>query len=434
MNQFLTTSIHFLLLFCLSSTVFAKTTELNIAEQSKLINISGADLSKIHGNTYKSINVFAVKYGRLINIPSQFNEYAEDGSIYFKKAGVPLKGTADIVDEYDVLKFRLADTGPKLAKQSLHNILQEITIDTHHGQRYAYLVKDTYLVSQKSYVNFNEKQGYVKSDFYSQEFAPDNFFIWGDYMYKDYDKDTLNRAPTILDTMKIRLSGGLLTKQAKITLDNYNLTSSIVEIKRGRVSTTILLKAYLKFAKVPVMKAWVVFEFNPQSYEFDMRFRIPLIAKGTIKNPSVSLSLDGYRLNGSKLSTSWAPQIISTINGRIDDIERELMQKNVDNSYNWIWFSTGRGFDLLASVNFMEDFDLPIKLVYQDERYTENEPERYPGQGPNVGYRIENLPTAEDFSMKMEIVFNKNSGDLSPSKYSEIYYQKPNYSVEDYKN
>lgn len=416
----------------LATNASADTTPLNIAESAKLAKISGADLSEIHGESYESINVFAVKYGRLVNIPSQFDEYAVDGSLYFKKAKVPMSGVEGVVDEHDILKFRLADTGPKLNKKSLHNILQEIEIKTRHGARYVYLVKDTYLVSQQSYVVFDEEQGYIKTEFYSQSFDPDNFFIWGDYMYKDYDKDKLNRAPTILDTMKLRMSGGLFTKDATITLDNYNLSSNIVEVKRGRISTQILVKAYLQFAKVPVMKIWVAFEFNPQSYEFDARFKIPFIAKATIRNPSVSLSLDGYRVTGSKLSTSWAPQILSTINGRIDDIERQLLQENVDNTYNWIWFGTNRGFDLLASVNFKDNFDLPIKLVYEDERYKENEPERYPGQGPNVGYRIENIPPGKDFGMSMELSFNKDSGDLTPSKYAEYYYQDLGYTIRNY--
>ena len=90
----------------ISSTVLyaedSSSLSLTAAEAVKLVEIDGSDLSSLYNEKYKDIQVFAIKYGRLVNIPSQFNEYDQFNHPYFKKGKEKLIGTPDVIDEHNI--------------------------------------------------------------------------------------------------------------------------------------------------------------------------------------------------------------------------------------------------------------------------------------------------------------------------------------------
>lgn len=92
---------------------------------------------------------------------------------------------------------------------------------------------------------------------------------------------------------------------------------------------------------------------------------------------------------------------------------------------NWIWFSSGRGFDVLAQLYFRDGMAVPAHLLYQDSLQLENKPERFPGQLPNVGFTMENLPIGEEFYFLARLYFSGDSEGMGASRYANHVLAEP---------
>lgn len=405
-----------LLLLCVAvSPVHA----MSKAEESRLVTVEGDLFADLLGSELRRYALLSIKDGRLRAIPMQFLERTLDGRPYFISDDTAQPtGNATLLDATDQLVFQLEDTGPRLTGRSIQKLYAEIEVQTSTGPRYAYLADPGFLLNNRVLTKYDEAAGVIGTDWYELNIDPKNLNIWRDFFFRTYTATDDRKKRTLLDTMKVKLSAGLFAKNNRITLDNRNLDTRVVEIRRGQVQTEIFSKAQVEVAKVPVLTVLMYYVLQPRQVEVYVRFKIPAIAEAILEQPAVSIAIDGNRLEGGKLWTSWGPDTAVITDGHIDRSELALMAQPMPTQNNWLFYDTGQGFALMAGLEFLQGFDVPMSLVYKDSRRDEDPPERFIGQWPNVGFALGNVPIGHDFSFKATLAFNDSLDGQTPRKYA----------------
>ena len=392
------------------------------AEESRLVHVDGELFTNLVGSELRRYALMSMKDGRLRAIPLQFVERTIEGLPYFAADdSAQAAGNANLLDATDQLIFQLDDTGTRFTGRSAQKIYAEIEVQTSDGPRYAYLADPGFLQNNRTLVKYDEKAGLIGTDWFDLEVDPKNLNIWRDFFFRSYTVTEGKKKRTLLDTMKINISAGLFTKNNRIRLDNRNLDTEVIEIRRGQIQTEIFAKAKVEVARVPVLSVLIYYVIQPRQTEIYAKFKIPAIAKPVIEKPGFSVALDGNRLEGGKLWTSWGPDEPVITDGRIDNSEAALMALGMPNKDSWLLYDTGKGFLVLAGMEFKKGFDVPMSLVYKDSRRDEDLPERFIGQWPNVGFGLDDVPIGHDFFLKATLAFNENLGNLTPRSYANSF-------------
>lgn len=406
------------------------------------VRISANSFSDLFGEDIKNIQF--VKANRnesgalqLYNVPFQWSQMTDEWTVYtpaYKK--IPMSGHLERLDEYDRVSFMYEHLGHESCRdaavqyyngQHRQHKLVEIQVDPRHGdmsselRRYVCaLVSSGLPLEAASYDeagHFSEHEKRAYSDYYSLKLDDENSLIWTDFYFKGVNfKNGKPDGKSLLDSLKIMIDAGLFSESARIQLDNSNLETQIVDVQHGPVFDSMFAKTKVKIAGAKVLDMQIMVHFYQSHVEMMTRFKIPPIAKIIVKTPRVNVSLDGYNLWGSKIQTSWGPDEPLVVNGSMDEHEKAFADKEVSGQDAWIWFSTQKGFDLLTFVDFDEDFNVPIALVYDDDGEKKVEPERYPGQGPNVGYSIRGMVIGQYFTFNTNLYF---SGTLDQANLQE---------------
>ncbi|MBQ0753571.1 MAG: hypothetical protein KBT87_02670 [Gammaproteobacteria bacterium] len=398
--------------------LFALIAGLSQASHAQVLQIQGSDLPGLLGQPSAIYTLFAVKDGHLDPIPHQWLEYSNEGFPYFKSDdSTTAAGDRNRIDASDLLLLRKEDAGDKLTTVPTEQVTGEITIALPEGPRYAYVVKNAYRQATQRYVKFDQSKMVIKSTDYALYFDSKNMLIWNDFFYRGYIGPSGQRE-SILDTLKIRLSAGLFRENSRITLSNDNLDPKIEEIIEGPLAWQIYATTTLSVARIPVLKIRNYFLVMPQQTDIYARFTLPTIAKTVLQRPSVSISLDGNQLYGGKLITSWTKDLVAITDGKMSQNEKDMVGTPMSGK-NWLWFGTGRGFDLLAQLDFRQGFEAPARLFYQDDSVLANPPERFPGQLPNVGFSIDEIPIGKEFNFLTKLFFSADSDKLAPGTYAE---------------
>lgn len=391
---------------------------------AQILQLPGSKLGDLVGQPTAIYSFFAFKDGRFDPVPHQWLEYSKEGFPYFESDNSTTPaGDKSRIDDSDRLLLRKQDGGEKLSQRTAEQLAGELRVTTPDGERYFYVVKNAYRQATQRYVKFDAQKMVIKSTDYALYLDNNNMLIWNDFFYRGY-KGSAGQRETILDTLKIRLSAGVFRENSRITLTNDNLEPKIEEIIEGPLAWQIHATTTLSVAKIPVMKIRNYFLLMPQQNDIHARFTLPLIAKTVLQDPHISISLDGNQLYDGKLITSWTGNNVAITDGKMSDSEKEMVGHPMSGK-NWIWFGTGRGFDILAQLDFREGFEAPARLLYQDDATLENKPERFPGQLPNVGFTIEQIPIGKEFNFLTSLYFSDNSGGMTPGQYADTTLADP---------
>ena len=135
---------------------------------------------------------------------------------------------------------------------------------------------------------------------------------------------------------------------------------------------------------------------------------VPSGRRKLMANPSLSMSVEGNKLLGALMRTELGPVEGGIVDGMIDENELTMIESGVDNERNWVWVTTQRNLDLAAFFNYLGDENHePISLHLMDSMDDLDPPERFPGQLPNMGYKILNFPDDGFFGFVVSIFINK---------------------------
>lgn len=388
------------LLFCLCMT----------SANAYVIEVTGSQVKPLLGQKAADYGIFAVDNNAFVPVAHQWLDWAVEDVPYFSEDHeLTVDGKAGIIDTNDRLLLRFEDGGNRLSPsiKITAKPAAELAI-THAGQvRYFYLVKNPYQHSDKSYVDFDTQKMVIKTNHFALFVDENNLLQWNDFYYKGY-KTANGSRQSILDTMKLRLSAGVLSKKTRMTLANDNLQPHIRQVIKGPLATLIYADTSLKVAGIKVLSISNYFVIEPNQTNIHTRFTLPKAAELVLNEPSISISLDGNGLYGSELHTSWTGNSIGVTDGTMSPQERS-MENSLMPKDGWILFDTKRNFSLLAQLLFSQNLTRPVTLLYQDDASLENKPERYVGQLPNVGFSIENLPFGQLFAFQVKLLYSGNS-------------------------
>lgn len=390
------------------------------------IMLEGADLSKALGEDISTLSLAAVIDDEMEPIPFQIDEYNQGGAVYFDDWSVPISGKKTIFDKADKLLFLQKDTGTKRFPHHLFDgdILAEIALTGEGGEiRYAYLIKGSRLRSDEQYVRYSSEDGLVESDFYSLTYNPENHVEWKDFSIENYEG-----VDNPLDTLKLRFESGILTSFNRVVLSNEQLVAKPAQTNSGPIRTTAQLDLTVWMYKLPMLKVSLQIHHYPKSIVYDVRAVMPEARRKLLVNPTISMTLDGNALFGTTVRTAMGPKQAVVVDGMISDLERETIEAGATATRNWNWASTHKNLDVLSFFDFVGDSKEPISLVYSDDETLVDNPERFVGQLPNMGYKIEQLPESGFMGFSISLYISNGFKGL-PEYFSRVIRTMPEIQV-----
>lgn len=399
-------------------TLFLLLLAFPLALQAQVVTLTGKDFPQLLGKQNGLYSFFAMKEGRLAPVPHQWVEWSEQGYPFFEEDGSTDRiGDPRRIDAEDRLLLRFEDGGPSLSGQTTESVVAQLAVTHGEQTRLFYLVKNAYLQNTDRYIQFDPSTMTIKSTDFALTMADNNLFKWNNFYFRGFEGENGQRQ-SILDTLKLRLSAGVFGENNRVTLNNNNLDPKVKQIINGPLAAMVYASTSVKVARVPVLKIHNYFLIMPQQVEIHSRFTLPGIADTVLERPALDISLDGNGLYDSKLVTSWTGNHVAITDGTLSESEKTMLTMPLAGD-NWIWFGTGRGFDLLAQLAFVKGFNTPVRLLYQDDANLVNEPERFPGQLPNVGFSLTDIPFGQEFYFVTRLFYSKDSNGLPPGKYAQ---------------
>lgn len=373
----------------LAGSAFALTPPLSSIDAYKVITIEGEDMPVALGQNIDDLSLAAIQDNVMEPVPFQIDQYNTGGAIYFDGWEVPMAGDAKKMDPTDKLLFLFKDAGVRRKSTDPYDgeVLAEIKLkDTAGVERFVYLVRGSRLRSEEQYVRYSAEMGVVETDFYSLRYNKDNHLKWDDFQYLNY----VGERP--LDSMKLRLRTGLVSSIAPTELNNDDLVALPTGEKIGPIRTTTQLDFTLYLVKLPILQLSLQIHHYPKAVMYDVRGIIPEVRRYLLKDPSIAMTLDANRLLGSTIRMANGPKEPGVVDGKIDTLEEQMRRIHFTPQDNWYWVSTKRNLDIVAYLDYLGEFNEPISPVIDDDLTYEDPPEVFPGQLPNVGYRIDSFP------------------------------------------
>ncbi|MCG8673225.1 MAG: hypothetical protein MI867_27805 [Pseudomonadales bacterium] len=384
----------------------------------QIVELKGIEIPDLLQKSFDQLTLFSVKQGILIPIPFQLEDYDAEGYSWFKESGNQLLGEENVFDEHDSLFFRYTDSGEKLDdyNASFAQISTEIAVTSPKTglTRYVYVSDKLNGFIHKPLTQYDQTTGVIESDYFRLKTNPNNFLIWNDFTYQGYQGESTN---TLLDTLKIRMDAGVILEGVRVTLDNRNIKTEIQAVKQGPIRTVVLGSAYLTFASVPVIFLDLNVQIYPQQYRIDAKVHVPAILAQLLNTPRATITLDGNNLAGSLLRVSAGSKDPVKVDGSMSEAETALADINLPKNDNWIWLTTQKGFDIIAQLFIPDNFGVPISVFYIDNQEMIEKPERFAGQGPNVGYRIHDIPIDDTFHFGFSAFFSESISPLAPQDF-----------------
>lgn len=394
-------------------------------DEYKPILVDGDNIPAALGKRIETLSLQAVIDGQMEPVPFQIDEYNTGGAVYFKEWNVPIDGSEGVLDTNDKLLFLFKDAG---ARRETYQVMDgkalseiELTDDTG-AKRYVYLVEGSRLRSEEQYVRYSTDIGQVETDFYSLTYNKKNQLNWDEFSYAAF------KGEKPLDTMKIRLNGGLFTEMSTITLNNKNFIAKPTGEHVGPVRTTSQMEITMWMFNLPILEISYQVHHYPKSMLYDVRVVMPEVRRKILANPMLSMSLDANNLLECTLRTELGPKQAAIVDGVMSPLEQEFLKSSVTPEHNWLWLSTHRDLDVLAFFNYLGETREPLSLVYADDLNLVDPPERFKGLVPNAGYRIDNFPMSGFFGFVVSLYLSEGY-EGKPEKFSEAVRSMPTLRV-----
>lgn len=392
----------------------------------KTIMLEGAKLTNAVGYPIKEFSLASVIDGEMEPIPFQFDEYNEGGAIYFEGWDVPIAGSRGIVDQEDKLLFIYKDAGSRREEHHRYDgeIIHEIVLTNALGHtRYVYLVKNSRLRSDEQYVRYSADEALVETDFYSITYNKENHINWDDFSIINYNGDS-----NPFDALKIRIETGVITRLAKTELNNKDLVAIPKGVSSGPIRTTTQMELTMWFLKLPLLRISLQLHHSPNSLIYDVRSVLPETRRSMLADPRIYISLEGNALYGTQLRTALGPKTPGVTDGELDDNEQEFIANGISKTQNWIWASTKRNLDFVAFFDYTGEQTEDLSLHYNDDKELVDLPERFPGQLPNMGYKIHSLPESGYFGFAVNIHMS-NGYKGNPDLFTDKLRRLPDISI-----
>ena len=377
----------------------ALASDLSAVDKARLAIVKGSDLGSLSEVSFADYSLMAVREGKLVPIPYQFDDMNDAGFPYVEGGNFKVQGAAGRLDPDDELVFMLKDGGEKADPGALSVAegvaVAEIAARGKSGTRYAYLFKGNTARSEISYANIDLKTGKVTTENWTLQMDPDNPLIWSDMSYKGF-----RGGKSVLDTMKLRAKAKLGFIGA--TVGNNLIPADLVAVKNGPVRSIGEADASIGILGINLLSAGADFIASANSMNAVALASIPGAAS-VLSSLAIEISLDFNELEGLK---TWSALGSSepVVAGQTADGTSKL---SIDKASNWLAASHPGGFDVTAAAVFPPELDLTVNPLYKDATQGDDEdaPERFPGSHPQVGYVLTDIPTGIEVALGIQLFF-----------------------------
>ncbi|MCG8392708.1 MAG: hypothetical protein MI745_06465 [Pseudomonadales bacterium] len=381
-------------------------------DQGRVVKVSASELPMAVDKPLSSLSLMRVEQGRFVPLAFQFDELDSHGMVWFEDSGFSLDGTPGRFDAQDQLLAMLTDAGPA-APDSLEpssgRVLADIVVadDCH-----LYLVEGNDERSDNYFVAHDIETGSTRTALYELDVDPDNELNWRYLGYRGYQGQG-----SIIDTLKMRMSAGVLSRFTRMTLDNHNLRPRQVGHTVGPIRSVMHLRTKVVLAGIPVMTIQVQAMRYAAHYEAHTYARIPDLYRATLKEPEVSVTIDGNNQMGAQIYTDAFSDRPVTVDGQPDD--EEFARQPLSMDANWILFDSGKQFSLLTALTVPDELQsTPLALIYQDDATLNVEPEQFSGQLPNLGYSLKGWPRPEELRFTVSLYFDDGLHDVDAGEFA----------------
>ncbi len=283
------------------------------------------------------------------------------------------------------------------------------------------------------YLQVDEEERLFASDVYTLQFSKKNplesqdFFYYVDGRHADAvgRKEAQADVQPIFDGLKVRVTGGVFAKFAKMTLNNRNVHVKVSEIHQGPVRARMQMEARFTMMKLPLLKIHLQSHFYRSAIMFDAWFKLPKKQiRALFKNPVTDITVDGNNLLGATVEVVGFEGIVGYVDGRMTARELSYLGAPLDPYENWVRLTVGQ-FQMVSS--FMPPKKYPVKLglVYEDDAVRKDKPERFLGQLPNLGYRVSDVSHYDQLDMGIKIVFDSAVKEESLAAYTDRLEAEP---------
>ena len=369
----------------------------------QVIIIKGEQIPTLLNQASDDYSIMAVSGDKLKAIPFQFDDWNERGFPYVPGGTLKVDGIEGIIEAQDELVFMLRDLGPQaddvVKNLEEGNLLVELAFVEDGIERYAYIVKGNSQRSEKKYTHYDIETGLLKTTKYSLQTDPNNLLVWSDMFYDGYEGGT----KTILDTMKLRVKAKL--GFIKATISNNLIPSDVVAVKNGPVRSLIALDASISIFGVALADAGASVTMTDQTLQFPVYLTIPKAAS-ILSNLSLEVSLDFNDMTDAKVRTELGPA--EPILAGNEDKGGNPEDYNIDLEHSWLSLSTEKDWDIIAFFSGKTGFKPTLNTLYKDSRFNEkvDNPERFEGSSPHVGYLVEDVVYGESIVIGIDLFFD----------------------------
>lgn len=401
-------------------------------QQTNVIEVRINELPMLIGMNKERVSV--VRWSEeegFIPVPFQIDAYGDADLVWFAETGLKRDESEDVLAKQDMLLLKAADAGSKAraeAKLSYGELIAEIAV-THAAEKYYfYLLKDSPARSAHTYVEHDVKTGFTRTASYTLKVDPKNELNWNYLSHVGY-----KGKGSIIDTLKMRMSAGFMSRRARVTLDNNNLRPRVTGFKLGPIRSVMHLETRVVITGISVMKLQLQAYRYPDHYEAHSHAIIPTMYKAMLKEPEVTVSIDGNAQYGASIQTAKSDGLIATVIGEPNEYQEELVNKGLSAEDNWILFDSNKNFTLLAYLDLPENLtETPLALIYEDDKTQANKPEQYLGQLPNLGYVLKGWPPEKELRFSVKMYFNEAINSDAVGDYAQSRTQQAEITITPY--
>lgn len=398
-------------------------------DNNKIFQLQPGAVPAASGLAINTLRVAVVRGGVLQPIPFQIDEYNKAGLVWFPATQVPINGKEGIFDGADRLLLLAGDLSSESFPASLApppGYLGELAATIQGETRYLQLIAGDFPQAKEVYVHHDLATGITETPFYTLRVEPGNELNWQYLMVDSWQGD---RSRSLVDTLKMRISGGVFTPLTRLTLDNDNLRPRLVGSRAGAIRSTMQLETSVVVAGITVMKMQVQVIRYPRYFEAFTHARIPKLYRMALINPEVRVTVDGNDQRGAVVRTARGGPVQAIVDGVLDDNERQLLARGLSSDEDWLLFDSRNGFSMLTFLDVPAELrGIPLELVYEDDSRKNDKPERVKGQQPNLGYGIRGFPPGEDFHFGVTLAFDKELTGIEPRGYVARWREVPAYT------
>lgn len=400
----------------------------------EITEIQGKDLPHLVGMPIEKIGLFALHQNVLVPVPFQFEEHDLSGQVYFKE-DAPIQGTQGIFDKEDVLLVYFKDAGTQIQNTNKHHqrLLGEIEVTRHQKSGYFYAALEPNQVFRPE-VFFEPKSGTITTPLYQLFTEPSNFLVWRALIFNGHPHTPTQEKPkledqqvqSLLDSLKIRMKAKVLPFFIPISMSNEDIESHVAAVNHGLLRQTILIKSAVRVSDIPIAQMTMRFYIAPQDINLHTKIKIrPSISKLTV-GAKATISLDGNNLLNSQMQTSLLENDTFKVDGQMSLEEKKISGLLFDKEkIHWISLETPKNFSVVAKIGLPRHSDMDIKLLYVDDKNQMDAPENIPGQTPNVGFILTNIPGSGSFDFFIHLTFVDSLKQMNIHDVAATLNQKP---------